>query len=63
MKKKEFEEIEAYMRQCMFAGAHDCEHVYRVLYAAMDIAAEETAVDYDVLIAACLLHDIGRQHG
>ena len=60
VKKKEFEEIEDFMKQCMRTGAHDCEHVYRVLYAAMDIASWETAVDYDVLIAACLLHDIGR---
>lgn len=28
---------------------------------ALDIAAQEELVDYDVLIAACLLHDIGRQ--
>ena len=40
-------------------SAHDREHVYRVLYNALEIAREE-AVDYDILITACLLHDIGR---
>ena len=42
-------------------SAHDKEHVYRVLYQALEIAETEPDVDYDVLIAACLLHDIGRQ--
>ena len=32
-----------------------------VLYAALDIASFEEPVDSDVLIAACLLHDIGRR--
>lgn len=45
----------------MFYGAHDREHVYRVLYTAMDIVKYEDNVNYDVLIAACLLHDIGRK--
>jgi len=42
-------------------SAHDKEHVYRVLYMALDIAKTEKDVDYDVLICACLLHDIGRK--
>ena len=37
------------------------EHIYRVLYHALDIAKTEENVNYDVLIAACLLHDIGRK--
>lgn len=41
-------------------SAHDKEHVYRVLYNALDIAQTEE-VDYDILICACLLHDIGRK--
>ena len=60
MKRKEYELIEKYMQECMKDSAHDKEHVYRVLYNALDIAKYETGVDYDVLIAACLLHDIGR---
>ena len=55
-----FETIEAYMLACMDDSAHDAEHVYRVLYNALEIAKAEPSVDYDVLIAACLLHDIGR---
>lgn len=61
MKKKDFELIENYMLRCMSDSAHDREHVYRVLFTALDIAQCERQVDYDVLIAACLLHDIGRR--
>lgn len=49
------------MHSCMADSAHDREHVYRVLYTALDIAKTEVGVDGDVLICACLLHDIGRQ--
>ena len=52
--------IEEYMLSCMDDSAHDAEHVYRVLYNALEIAKAEPDTDYDVLIAACLLHDIGR---
>ncbi|MBQ9947664.1 MAG: HD domain-containing protein [Oscillospiraceae bacterium] len=48
------------MLSCMADSAHDREHVYRVLYSALDIASEEQYADYDVIITACLLHDIGR---
>lgn len=53
--------FERYMLSCMDDSAHDKDHIYRVLYAAMDIASSEINVDYDVLICACLLHDIGRR--
>lgn len=53
--------LENYMLSCMGDSAHDKEHIYRVLYGAMEIAGEEQDVDYDVLICACLLHDVGRQ--
>ena len=53
--------IENYMLSCMDDSAHDKEHIYRVLYHAMEIAKTLQDVDYDVLIAACLLHDIGRK--
>ncbi|MCR5207355.1 MAG: HD domain-containing protein [Eubacterium sp.] len=52
--------LEGYMQSCMNDSAHDREHVYRVLYVALDIAEYENA-DRDILIAACLLHDIGRK--
>jgi uncharacterized protein len=42
-------------------SAHDKEHIYRVLYVALDIACQEDNIDMDVLTAACLLHDIGRE--
>ena len=53
--------LEDYMKSCMKDSAHDREHIYRVLYTALEIADEEKDVDIDVLIAACLLHDIARQ--
>ncbi|MDR0838141.1 MAG: HD domain-containing protein [Oscillospiraceae bacterium] len=60
MDRKTYQKIEAYMRSCMTDSAHDRDHVYRVLYLALDIAARESDVDFDILIPACLLHDIGR---
>ena len=53
--------IETYMLSCAADSAHDAEHIYRVLYNALEIAKGEEGVDHDVLIAACLLHDIGRK--
>lgn len=61
MEKSVFCLLENYMLSCMEDSAHDREHVYRVLYHALDIAQTEESVDYDVLICACLLHDIGRK--
>lgn len=61
MKKEKYSLIENYMLVCMTDSAHDREHIYRVLYNALEIAKLESNVDYEVLIAACLLHDIGRK--
>ena len=55
-----FRLLETYMQTCMQDSAHDREHIYRVLSNALEIAKTEPDVDYDILIAACLLHDIGR---
>lgn len=60
MNLKGFNKLEEYMLYCMSDSAHDKEHVYRVLYTAIDIASYESDIDYDILIASCLLHDIGR---
>lgn len=60
MKKEIFSLLDTYMRSCMGDSAHDAEHVCRVLNNALVIARESEGVDYDVLIAACLLHDIAR---
>lgn len=60
MTKDTYSAIESYMLSCMDDAAHDKEHVYRVLFNALEIAACEPEVDYDILITACLLHDIGR---
>jgi len=59
MRQDVFEEIERYMLSCMTDAAHDPQHIYRVLYHSLDIA-QDYPVDVVVLIAAALLHDIGR---
>lgn len=61
MTKEAYTLLENYMHSCMEDSAHDKEHIYRVLYNALQIAKDEENVNYDVLIAACLLHDIGRK--
>lgn len=60
MTKTLYSLLENHMLSCLADSAHDREHVYRVLYLALDIAEAEPDADRDVLIAACLLHDIGR---
>ena len=55
-----FRAIREYMFECMKDSAHDSEHIFRVLYTALKIAEEIKEVNYDILITACLLHDIGR---
>ena len=60
MKPETFSLLENYMSACMGDSAHDGEHVRRVLYLALEIAETEPSANRDVLIAACLLHDIGR---
>lgn len=61
MNKETYCLLENYMLGCMEDTAHDKEHIYRVLFNALEIAKTENKVNYDVLIAACLLHDIGRK--
>lgn len=61
MNKDTYYLLEHYLLECVGDSAHDKAHIYRVLYNALDIAATEQNVDYDVLICACLLHDIGRK--
>ena len=61
MTKRDFELIESHMLSCMEDSAHDKDHVYRVLNVALLIANEEAGADLDIIIAAALLHDIGRK--
>ena len=61
MEQQKYALLENYMLSCMEDSAHDKEHIYRVLHNALCIAQTETGVDFDVLIAACLLHDVGRK--
>lgn len=61
MKRETYALLEDYSSRCMEDSAHDREHIRRVVHMAMVIAREEPETDYDVLLAACLLHDIGRK--
>lgn len=61
MNQETYAIIENYMLEMMEDSAHDYLHIYRVLYQALDIATNYKDVNNDVLIASCLLHDIGRQ--
>lgn len=61
MDKDTYRLLEDFMLCSMDDAAHDKEHIYRVLYNALEIAKTENNVNYDILIAACLLHDIGRK--
>ena len=61
MNKANYTLIENYMLSCMEDSAHGKDHIYRVLYHALEIAKTEENIDYDVLITACLLHDVGRK--
>lgn len=49
------------MLSSMSDSAHDPEHIYRVLYTALDIAGTEPTTNTRILTAAALLHDIGRE--
>ncbi|MGE5495545.1 MAG: HD domain-containing protein [Burkholderiales bacterium] len=60
MKTDEYKQIKDYMHCCMGNSSHDREHVMRVLFTALRLARAERGIDFDILIAACLLHDIGR---
>ena len=61
MNKETYCLLENFMLSCMDDAAHDKEHIYRVLYHALEIAKTEDKADLDILTAACLLHDIGRK--
>ncbi|MBQ1954353.1 MAG: HD domain-containing protein [Clostridia bacterium] len=56
-----YDKIEQYMLKMSDAFAHDSLHIYRVLKQALKIAENHKEVNRDILIAACLLHDIGRE--
>lgn len=60
MRRQDWLRLEEYMYQCMQDSAHDMQHVYRVLNNAIEIAKCEENVNMDVLMAAAILHDVGR---
>ena len=60
MTREGYGAIEKIMLSYMEDSAHDTQHVYRVLGSALKIAKAHPEAELDVLVAACLLHDIGR---
>lgn len=59
MKTEHLSEIKNYMHSFSEDSAHDASHIYRVLSHALNLA-KNYDVNMDILVAACLLHDIGR---
>jgi uncharacterized protein len=54
--------IKNYMYESMKDSPHDPEHIFRVLYLSLNIASKVIDnINIDILIASCLLHDIGRE--
>ncbi len=60
MTRETYNKINEYSKTMLSDSAHDTEHVKRVLMLSLKIAKSEKNIDYDVLIASALLHDIGR---
>lgn len=61
MKQCQYEELEQYMLKCMKDTVHDKLHVGRVVNYAVQIAEKTAGADFDIVLAAALLHDIGRE--
>lgn len=60
MKKQDYEDIKKYMQECMKDTVHDRLHVSRVIHYAVEVAEKTPAANYDIVLAAAALHDIGR---
>ena len=60
MTQSDFSAMEAYMLSHAGDACHAPGHIYRVLGTALALADHEPDVDRDILVAACLLHDVGR---
>lgn len=55
-----FKQLEARVREELACSAHDLDHVRRVYRLSLKLAADWPEVDWDILRAAALLHDIAR---
>ncbi len=57
--EKKFEKIKRIVEKELFCSAHKMDHIMRVYNLCLHLAKGEK-IDFDVLKAAALLHDIGR---
>jgi uncharacterized protein len=55
-----FQNLEAVVAQELACSAHDLAHVKRVYRLCLKLAADLPGVDFEILQAAALLHDIAR---
>ncbi len=60
MTEKQYNDLYRYMKRYSEATVHDEGHILRVLSLALIICESEKTADTDVVIAAALLHDVGR---
>ena len=61
MDRGKYQSLHTFMRSCFKDAPHEVQHTERVLWYALRILATEKHADADVVIAAAILHDIGRQ--
>jgi uncharacterized protein len=64
-KSIDWKKLNTYVKESLKSEktGHDYQHTKRVLKLAIDIADNSIGVDYDVLVASCLLHDIANRNG
>ncbi len=64
-KTYEWKKLERFVRNKLARDktGHDYEHTRRVLKISLKLARKYNHIDYDVLVASCLLHDISYAKG
>lgn len=60
-----WKQLEAFVRKKLARDrtGHDYEHTKRVLKISLQISERYNNIDYDILVASCLLHDISYAKG
>ena len=58
---EKYESIVCELKDELAGAAHHLDHTMRVLHNAVSISEGDDGVNLDVLVPACLLHDVGRK--